>query len=112
MPGTACQRAVRLRSLQKKRTSDKEGDDADNDIVRVVIKDTGCGIAEEHLSKVFDPFFSTKEDRDRTGLGLSVSYGIVQEHGGTINIESRVNGGTTVNVQFPRSAGKRAADNN
>ena len=69
--------------------------------VEVTIKDTGCGIAEEHLNKIFDPFFSTKSDGNRTGLGLSLSYGIVQEHGGTIAIVSAEDEGTTVSVCLP-----------
>jgi len=68
----------------------------------VVITDTGQGIPPEHLSNIFDPFFSTKEKG--TGLGLSVVYGIVEKHGGKIAVESRVGRGTTVTLRFPAVA--------
>jgi len=64
------------------------------------ITDNGCGIPPAHLSKVFDPFFSTKENKG-TGLGLSVSYGIVQEHGGGIEVQSEVGVGTTFTIKLP-----------
>ncbi len=72
------------------------------DIGGVVVKiaDTGSGIPEENLAKIFDPFFTTKESSG-TGLGLSVSYGIVRSHGGTIEVESRVGVGTTFTIQLP-----------
>jgi len=57
--------------------------------VRIAIKDTGCGITEENLDRILDPFFSTKEPGQGTGLGLSVSYGIIQGHGGEIAVESQ-----------------------
>ncbi|TWJ33110.1 HAMP domain-containing sensor histidine kinase [Geobacter argillaceus] len=66
--------------------------------VRVI--DTGCGIAEETLAKIFDPFFTTKENRG-TGLGLSVSYGIIKNHGGNIEVTSRVGEGTTFTIVLP-----------
>jgi PAS domain S-box-containing protein len=69
------------------------------------IQDTGCGIAPEALSKVFDPFFTTKEDG--VGLGLSVSHGIIQEHSGTIDVESEKGKGTVFHVQFPLLKEKR-----
>ena len=68
----------------------------------VVITDTGQGISPEHLSNIFDPFFSTKEKG--TGLGLSVVYGIVEKHGGKIAVESQVGRGTTVTLRFPAVA--------
>ena len=67
-----------------------------------VITDTGQGIPPEHLSNIFDPFFSTKEKG--TGLGLSVVYGIVEKHGGKITVESQVGRGTAVTLRFPAVA--------
>ena len=64
------------------------------------ITDTGCGIPEENLPKIFDPFFTTKETSG-TGLGLAVSYGIINSHGGTIEVESLVGIGTTFTIKLP-----------
>jgi two-component system NtrC family sensor kinase len=71
--------------------------------IEVSVRDTGPGIAPEHLSHILDPFFTTKEKG--TGLGLSVVYGIIDRHGGTIDIESQVGQGTTVHVRLPVAAG-------
>lgn len=71
------------------------------DRIQVDVQDTGYGIAPENLSKIFDPFFTTKEDG--VGLGLSVSHGIIQEHNGTIDVESEQGKGTVFHVQFPLS---------
>ncbi|HEX7484629.1 MAG TPA: ATP-binding protein [Vicinamibacterales bacterium] len=68
-------------------------------IVEVRIADTGPGIAPENLSHILDPFFTTKEKG--TGLGLSVVYGIIDRHGGTLDVRSEVGQGTTVTVQLP-----------
>jgi two-component system NtrC family sensor kinase len=72
------------------------------DINGVVVKiaDTGCGIPEENLFRIFDPFFTTK-DTSGTGLGLSVSYGIIDSHGGSIEVESSVGIGTTFTITLP-----------
>jgi two-component system NtrC family sensor kinase len=70
--------------------------------VHVSIADTGPGIAPEHLSRILDPFFTTKEKG--TGLGLSVVYGIIERHGGSLEIESHVGEGTTVIVRLPVSS--------
>jgi len=69
----------------------------------VVIKfaDTGPGIAPEIMNKIFEPFFTTKAPGDGTGLGLSVVYGIVQQHGGSITVENLANGGALFTVKLP-----------
>jgi two-component system NtrC family sensor kinase len=69
--------------------------------VRIDIHDTGHGIPKENLDKIFDPFFTTKEPGTGTGLGLSVSYGIVDKHGGKITVESEVGKGATFSVFLP-----------
>ena len=71
------------------------------DQVWVEISDTGKGIAPEHLRRLFEPFFTTKPVGQGTGLGLSLSYGIVQKHGGEIEVESRVGEGTTFRIWLP-----------
>lgn len=71
-------------------------------LVTLQFTDTGTGIPPEHLSKVLDPFFTTKEKG--TGLGLSVVYGIVERHGGTVEVTSQVGHGTTVTFTLPTAA--------
>jgi two-component system, NtrC family, sensor kinase len=77
-----------------------------NGHVEAVVSDSGQGISPEHLKRIYDPFFTTKTtpkpgDRRGTGLGLSVSYGIIQEHAGKIHVESAVGAGTTFHLEFP-----------
>ncbi len=77
-----------------------------NGHVEAVISDTGSGIAPENMKRIYDPFFTTKTmpkpgDRRGTGLGLSVSYGIIQEHAGKIQVESAIGAGTTFHLEFP-----------
>ncbi len=69
--------------------------------VEVRITDTGGGIPPDRLPRIFDPFFTTKEVGEGTGLGLSVSYGIVQAHGGVIEVESEVGSGSTFTIALP-----------
>jgi len=69
--------------------------------MKIKFIDTGCGIKQEDLDKVFDPFFTTKEVGKGVGLGLSISYTIIQQHGGKIDIKSKENEGTTVTVTLP-----------
>lgn len=73
----------------------------DIDYIAVEIIDTGTGIAQHNLAKVFDPFFTTKSEGEGTGLGLSVSYGIVKHHGGTIHLENLKDGGLRVVILLP-----------
>jgi len=72
-----------------------------SEFVIVEILDNGKGIDSNNVTKVFDPFFTTKEEGEGTGLGLSVSYGIVKRHGGTINIEKVVPSGVKVSIVLP-----------
>jgi two-component system NtrC family sensor kinase len=70
-------------------------------MVHIEVSDTGCGIPEENLSIIFEPFFSTKEEGKGVGLGLSVVYGIIREHHGTIFVDSKVGSGSTFHIRFP-----------
>jgi signal transduction histidine kinase len=72
-----------------------------NDWVEVIFEDTGCGIPEEHLSKIMDPFFTTKPVGQGTGLGLSIVHKIVDEHQGQILIDSKPGVGTRIALGFP-----------
>jgi PAS domain S-box-containing protein len=78
-----------------------------SDTVEVAFRDNGNGIPEENMSKLFEPFFTTKKKGKGVGLGLSVAYGIIQEHGGSIYVKSKVGQGTTFHVKFPL---KRVSD--
>ncbi len=69
--------------------------------VLLEVEDSGTGIPKENLSRIFDPFFSTKEEGKGVGLGLAVVYGIVDAHDGTIEVQSRVGQGTTFTVSLP-----------
>lgn len=71
--------------------------------IEIRVRDAGVGIEPEDLRQVFEPFFSTKTNESGVGLGLAVVYGIVHRHGGTIEIDSVVGGGTTVRVRLPRT---------
>ncbi|MBI5696692.1 MAG: HAMP domain-containing protein, partial [Nitrospirae bacterium] len=75
---------------------------AEGGYVLLTVSDTGCGILEENLGHVFEPFYTSWEGVTGTGLGLAVSYGIIKKHGGTINVESVVGQGTTFTVRLPR----------
>ena len=82
---------------------------ADADTVVVEVADTGHGIKREDIKRIYDPFFTTKGIGRGTGLGLSVSYGIVQEHGGAIFVESVPGKGTTFQVALPALLASEAA---
>jgi two-component system NtrC family sensor kinase len=78
----------------------RTGTNDSGDHIYIRIEDAGCGIPEENLEKLFDPFFSTKGHKG-TGLGLSVSYGIIQSHGGDIEVESQPGSGTVFTITLP-----------
>jgi two-component system NtrC family sensor kinase len=69
--------------------------------VEITISDTGSGIATDDLPHIFEPFFTTKKEGYGTGLGLSTTYGIVEEHNGTIAVQSKPNSGTTFTLELP-----------
>lgn len=90
---------IRTRRLPQPRTL--QADAIAVPMVEFSVTDTGCGIPEENFRKIFDPFFTTKKIGTGTGLGLSVSHGIIEAHGGTIEVESEVGKGSTFRVHLP-----------
>src|SRR3989338_7424529 len=75
--------------------------DKEKNIVCAEIEDNGHGIRDEHLSKIFDPYFTTKKQGEGTGLGLAITYGIVEEHGGSIEVKSVLGHGAKFKISFP-----------
>ncbi len=75
---------------------------ASDDTVSIVVSDNGPGISHDQISKIFDPFFTTKSVGKGLGLGLSISYGIVQDFGGEIQARNRAEGGAEMTVELPR----------
>jgi signal transduction histidine kinase len=73
------------------------------------VTDTGTGIPEREIDKIFDPFFTTKDPGVGTGLGLSVSFGIIEQHGGRMTVESEMGKGTTFSVFLPIAKRDRAS---
>jgi signal transduction histidine kinase len=71
------------------------------DMVELSVQDTGTGIPEDQIAKIFDPFFTTKAVGEGTGLGLTVVHGIIQEHNGTIRVNSIPGQGTTFIISLP-----------
>jgi signal transduction histidine kinase len=78
--------------------------------LRISFEDNGAGIAPEHIGRVFDPFFTTKDVGEGIGLGLSVSYGIIQEHGGDIHVESEPGRFTRFIIYLPTEQPKQSYD--
>jgi two-component system NtrC family sensor kinase len=81
-----------------------------NKAVRIRISDTGIGIPKEHYSQIFEPFYTTKKAGSGVGLGLSVVYGIIKEHQGTIRVDSIVGQGTTFTIRLPARRPKEHVD--
>jgi two-component system NtrC family sensor kinase len=73
--------------------------------IRIRVHDNGHGISEAHLSRVFDPFFTTRREQGHTGLGLSVVHGIIEEHAGRTEVQSRPGQGTTFTIHLPVVSG-------
>lgn len=71
--------------------------------IQLEFQDTGCGITPENIGKILEPFFTTKPSQKALGLGLSIAYHIIQDHGGEIKIESQLNKGTTFIIILPLS---------
>jgi signal transduction histidine kinase len=95
-------RGERVLTIQTQHLSEKE-------CVSVSVADTGVGIPKENLPKLFEPFFSTKKKGKGVGLGLSVAYGIIQDHGGSIQVQSEEGKGTTFTLEFPLKANGRSS---
>jgi two-component system NtrC family sensor kinase len=79
------------------------GLEAEPETVRLTIADRGCGMAREQIERMFDPFYSTRQQEGGMGLGLSVAYGVIKKQGGTIDVRSAPGQGTTVTVLLPRN---------
>jgi signal transduction histidine kinase len=80
--------------------------DAWRNQLRLEVEDTGVGIPEDKVSQIFEPFFSTKSQDKGVGLGLSVVYGIIKEHRGSIYVKSDVGKGTNFILRFPLESGE------
>jgi signal transduction histidine kinase len=73
----------------------------ETDFISATVADTGCGISESDLKRIFEPFFSTKTGKGGTGLGLSITYGLIQELGGSVSVQSDVGKGTEFTLRLP-----------
>jgi signal transduction histidine kinase len=86
------------------RIATRVGQTESRKMAEIEFRDTGCGISQEQLSKIFEPFYTTKKPGEGTGLGLSVSYGIIKDHNGEILVDSKTGQGTTFRVMIPAAA--------
>jgi signal transduction histidine kinase len=93
--------SVEVTATSERRTPPPELGGEPRDFVRVDVTDNGPGIAPEAVDRIFEPFFTTKDVGEGTGLGLSVSYGIVRDHGGWIGVESQPGRGARFSVYLP-----------
>jgi signal transduction histidine kinase len=99
-------RAATLAELDERRRAGASLCDA---MVTLTVRDTGCGMPDEHVKQAFEPFFTTKAIGDGTGLGLFISREIVMGHGGSLSIDSVVGKGTMIVIALPGYAGEPAA---
>ena len=106
----------RHRALQERRRTSHPGAslgapldryDPARDRIITTVRDTGTGIPEDTLSRIFEPFYTTKEVGKGTGLGLAITYGIVQEHGGQILAANHPEGGAVFTVELPTAPSPR-----
>lgn len=98
-------------TIHAAQVDDRKGSTKDPKAVRIDIEDTGCGIAEENIGKLFTPFFTTKEKGKGVGLGLAVAYGIIKRHSGDILVMSSRGKGTTFSIFLgSKEEGKREDD--
>ena len=81
--------------------------DCDDQVTVITFRDNGMGISPENLSKIYDPFFTTKQIGQGTGLGLAVSFGIIQDHGGHINVESQQGKGAVFYISIPLASARQ-----
>jgi signal transduction histidine kinase len=81
--------------------------DTDREVMIVRVKDSGCGIPREDLAHIFEPFYTTKKEGYGVGLGLSTVYGIMEQHHGSVNVESRSGAGTAIMLELPVSGSNK-----
>ena len=95
---------VPIETVERARRPDQP-DGPLSDYVRVTVRDAGIGMTPDQMHHIFEPFYTTKEVGDGTGLGLSVAYGITRDHGGWIDVESELGKGSVFAVYLPRTVG-------
>jgi CheY-like chemotaxis protein len=101
---------ISLARVRLERSSFSSGRLAAGDYAKLTVADTGVGILPEHVDRIFDPYFTTKEREKGTGLGLAAVHGIVNSHAGAIDVHSRVGRGTDVDIYLPLTNPVSAAD--
>jgi len=92
---------IRTRATVSAARAESKARQAAPDQVEIVLRDTGTGIPPENIDKIFDPFFTSKDVGQGTGLGLAVSYGIIEQHGGTLDVESTLGEGAAFTIKLP-----------